>query len=473
MNYYEDGRGWSRGTYLSRSSALGYGLLVSAQSPVLKPKNSMLFHFTRVFKVIFSSRIKKYVLFIGTDSLSTNRVLGHHVCLKQHGLALRMDSSGFCIQGITVDPEPAPVGWTEESLVKLEILRGMEPIRVDRFDCRLLLDPVELGTLLSNHPTEEDYPSIHDEEEKGLNDLRYEDLYEEKPHDGLVHEAPDARGNGPGRVAPPPPCAPVIVKQTVEPLHPQGVPCSGPCSLREIAVIRATALYVAKQSAVGASDMGQQDVCDSLKDVSGLEFLNSEHVHHCIFVDMLSQACTNIKDDRRKVEILEALCEYDDGNNDNDKEDVDAPLLTKIVCCMFDKVQSKAAARSIVEKIELGYTWINFSTCNRYGDLINRLKRKIHQKIEERSVEEPNEICNIDNGYPFDEGDGVTIYADKSTRASRLLKAQMMMKKRKVEHGEKSKAIREQTVQEDTSMRQRQIAQITHHRNMFQDSDDD
>ena len=65
------------------------------------------------------------------------------------------------------------------------------------------------------------------------------------------------------------------------------------------------------------------------------------------------------------------------------------------------------------------------------------------------------------------------IHVDESTRASRLLKAQMMMKKRRVEHDEKSKVIRAQTVQEDNTMRQRQFAQITQHRTMFEDSDDD
>lgn len=378
--------------------------------------------------------------------------------------------SDFYIQGIQIDPlETAPAGWTESLLVEIEGLPG-GTVQVDRFDCRLLLDSVELCRLLTRS-------SIHQEEEdddiveRELDDIRYGDLY-------LEEDSVERRGNefhftyGTDIwMTPPPPFAPSVVRQIIGVRDECSAVCCGPCSLRELAVIHAVVNYVAKKA--GGVKEVEDRICDELKDTPGMDFLNRHHHHHCIFVDMLSQAYQVSSkgkwNDVAGMPSLDALQEYGDDVYIKAEK---VPLMTRLLSRMLEDVPNIATVNNILANIEQGHTWLNASTCIEYESLIERLKSRMIDDEEKISVSEKEEDPGtLMDTYPFDL-DGET-NVDESTRASRLLKAQMMMKKRRVEHDEKSKVIRAQTVQEDTTRRQRQIAQIAHHRKMFEDSDDD
>jgi len=376
----------------------------------------------------------------------------------------------FYIQGIYLKPEAVPSGWTEPSLVEIQGLPG-GPVQVDRFDCRLLLDSADLASWLSR--TTKGYDV--EDTEKDLDDIRYGDLYSENEEE---EEAVDRHGNEfqytYGReiwVPPPPPLPPLILRQIVEPCDESQAVCGGPCSLRELSVIHAVATNVAKQS--GGSLEKEIKLCNEMKENPGVEFLQESHVHHCIFVDMLSQArqITHGETDEPKVvSSLHALREYAD-DDFKSNSDMIVPVMTKILCGMLDKLHNKAGEQSIIIKIEQGNTWLNSATYSEFDNLVKVLKERAASIVTKVTPGESGDGLDDGSGYPFG-GDGVT-NVDKSTRALRLLKAQMMMKKRRVEHDEKSKVIRAQAVQQDTHMRQTQIAQIAHHRKMFQDSDDD
>jgi hypothetical protein len=379
----------------------------------------------------------------------------------------------FYIQGISIEPEIAPSGWTEASLVEIEGLPG-GTVQVDRFDCRLLLDPGDLSALLSQKSIEYDEEEITED----LDDVRYGDLYSDG-ESGHCQGTEFQYAYSPTIwMPPPPPLSPSIVSQILDPCDEFHIACCGPCSLRELAVIRGVAEAVVKKS--GGSQNVEQRLCDVAKDNPGVEFLDKDHVHHCIFVDMLSQArkARNKKTgihNEKAISSLDALREY----TDDDVQKVPSkclPLLHKILCGMFAKLQNRAGMKDILRNIEQGNTWLNSTTFTGFDSFIDNMRQMVkanalEQPLEEKIEGELHKDVGDDSGYPF-EGDEM-IHVDESTRASRLLKAQMMMKKRRVEHDEKSKVIRAQTVQEDNTMRQRQFAQITQHRTMFEDSDDD
>lgn len=377
----------------------------------------------------------------------------------------------FYIQGIPLEPEIAPSGWTDASLVEIEGLPG-GTVQVDRFDCRLLLDPNDLSGLLSLETKEYD----EDNSERDLDDLRYGDLYSEDEE--MVCQGNEFQYTYGAEIwiPPPPPLAPSIVSQMLEPSKDDEflVACCGPCSLRELAVIHAVAMAVAKKS--GGSQHVERRICDVVRDNPGVEFLNEGHVHHCIFVDMLSQARQGegTKHYEEKVlSSLDALQEYTDGE-DQKIQAACMPLAHKLLCAMLSKVQHRAGMEDIVRNIEQGKTWLNPMTLTGFDLLLRTLKQMIKGRMLEQPLEdrlEGESHQDVDSGYPF-EGDEMT-HVDESTRASRLLKAQMMMRKRKMEQNEKSKVLRAQTVREDNMTRQRQFAQITQHRAMFEDSDDD
>ena len=394
-------------------------------------------------------------------------------CDVPNGVCMHGDSmSDFYIQGIQIDPlETAPVGWTESLLVEIEGLPG-GTVQVDRFDCRLLLDSVELSrqlTCSSIHKVEEEEEEEEEDSvEREIDDIRYGDLYVEE-------ESVERRGNefhftyGTDIwIAPPPPFAPSVVRQITDVRDECSAVCCGPCSLRELAVIHAVVKYVAKKA--GGVKQVEDRTCDELKGIPDMEFLNRDHQHHCIFVDMLSQVSSKERwNDVAGMPSLDALREYeDDVHTKADK----VPLMTRLLSRMVEDVPNTATLNTILARIEQGHTWLNASTCTEYQSLVERLKRRLIDDEEKITTSEKEEDPGtLMDTYPFDL-DGET-NVDESTRASRLLKAQMMMKKRRVEHDEKSKVIRAQTVQEDTTRRQRQIAQIAHHRKMFEDSDDD
>lgn len=378
--------------------------------------------------------------------------------------------SDFYIQGIQIDPlETAPAEWTEALLVEIEGLPG-GTVQVDRFDCRLLLDSVELCRLLarSSKDKEEEYDDIVERE---LDDIRYGDLCVEE-------DSVERRGNEfhftygtEIWMTPPPPFAPSVVRQIIDVRDECSAVCCGPCSLRELAVIHAVVKYVSKKA--GGVKEVEERICDELKCTPGMDFLNRNHQHHCIFVDMLSQAYQVSSKERWNdvagMPSLDALREYEDDVHAKVDE---VPMMTRLLSRMLEEVPNTASVNTILANIEQGHTWLNASTCTEYESLVEILKsRMIDDEENILASEKEEDPGTLIDTYSFDI-DGET-NVDESTRASRLLKAQMMMKKRRVEHDEKSKVIRAQTVQEDTTRRQKQIAQIAHHRKMFEDSDDD
>lgn len=382
----------------------------------------------------------------------------------------------FYLQGVSVDLVPAPAGQATESLVVLEGLPGV-PVTVDRFDCRLLLDPSDVHHIVSSEFSEQGGLEDSDEE---LDKVRYGDLHQEEfqePREQAVYSAvPFSYGSQAEStvyIAPPPPLAPAILKQMCEG---DRIPCAGPFSLRELAAMQLVATRIQKPAM--ETENWVNKICHGCTRIPGMEFLRPEHVHHCVFEDLLSIIQQRNENVSMAVSSLDALKQYGDTmdtiSSNIGKEEVrnecDMGIVTQVICGMFDKIRSKMTAEGIIKKIEHGQTWLNSSTCDEYENIVKLLRDQLERKLPNPVRGRPCTTTDID-GNPFEEADA--IHVNQSTQASRLLRAQIMMKKRKIEHDEKSKVVREQTVREDTNMRQRQIAQIAQHRKMFEDSDDD
>ena len=376
----------------------------------------------------------------------------------------------FCIQGVPVDLHNAPAGYDEsKDLVVLGQGSGLE-ITVDRYDCRMLLDPIELCRYSRDIQVDE---NLIDEglveEEKEFDLVRYHDLHAHEVFEQSVglygavpHAYQEVSENGPFLIAPPPPYAPSIVKQ-----HGVSLP-SGPLSLKELACMNIAAEFLVRQGLVNL---------DSLYNIDGLEFLKSTHYHHCVFEDMLERlkqemtlmpgsTLSDAGIDASPLRILQDYDDDDDVDDDNDNDKCRDTMRDKIVRSMIEKVPN-SIAKDVAAYIDSNEFKLQLPKADdQIASLLDLLKHKISNT--ETDVAKYTEDDNVHDLYIED----IVVSVDEQKRALRLKRAQQLMKKRKTEYEEKSRLIREKAVNEDRILREEQIAAIAHHRKMFEDDSD-
>jgi hypothetical protein len=373
--------------------------------------------------------------------------------------------ASFCIQGVPVDLRTAPAGYDEStSLVVVgQGSHGNMEITMDRYDCRMLLDPIDLSRYSGDMP--EDVDVIDErfmEEEKELDAVRYHDLHahdQAEQNIGLYGAVPyayqEVSEHGTFLIVPPPPYAPSIVKQ-----HGANLP-TGPVALKELACMNIAAEFLVRQDQVDL---------DSLYDIDGLEFLKSNHHHHCIFMDILERLKQDMTlmagrtlSDASPLRILQ---EYDDDDDDNDHNEIRDTICDNIVREIIenvpDSIAKDVAAFIVSDQFKLKLPKTN----DQIASLLDLLKHRISNT--EINVAKHTGEDTVSDLYTEDIAESV----DEQKRALRLKRAQQLMEKRKTEYEEKSKLIREKAVKDDRMQREEQIAAIAHHRKMFEDDSD-
>eukprot|EP00889_Picochlorum_renovo_P003981 jgi/Picre1/31011/NNA_006369.t1 len=262
------------------------------------------------------------------------------------------DEDQFHIRGISVETEPCPDGFDEN-----DQLVDMGGVTVDRFDCRLLLDPLELRMILKADRG-------HDEGDfADLDEIRYGDLYDggtlsspksqgvcgagEYGAVAFSYDAPSTKIDHGSLIPPPPPYARAIVEQSLKGSIPP--PSSGPMSLRQLAVMSLVAKYTAGLERDGAS---VED--DSV--FHRFEFVDSGHGHYIIFRDMVDRwkdaavSSSSVKEES-KPESIAMLLEYHE-EDDEDHIPVKEKLSMRAIRCMMSNMSLRKDAEAFLMRVK-------------------------------------------------------------------------------------------------------------------------
>lgn len=401
------------------------------------------------------------------------------------------DTNEFHLRGISVEIEPCSAGFDENSQFV-----DMGGVIVDRFDCRLLLDPLDLRVMLKANRGD----GWYEEENGDLDKIRYGDLYDDGPRSvsnqgvdgggeyGAVAFSYDAPSTNIGTSSlisspPPPPYARAIVEQSLKDSIPP--PSIGPVSLRQLAVMRLVAKYTAGLERDGTLLEDDGIFCR-------FEFVDSGHVHYVIFRDMVKRfkavagSHESVREGEGKPESIAMLLEYQEDDDDDDFISMKEKLSMKAIVCMMYNISLKRDAEAFLMRVKGMHgegVLLHGTPEKRFRSFIQDLEDCIKEKRDCDDGKTKTRDDDDDGGNkrtqeeeedPFALGDSdAQAPIDDSILAERRRKAQMMLKKRKHDHEEKTRLLRRRTVENDRLQREKTVSAIQQHRKMFQDSDEE
>ena len=406
------------------------------------------------------------------------------------------------LHGIPVEYNNAPAGYDEESQ-----LVPWNGIVVDRFDCRLLLDPEDFNKWLHQSEYEQDLdPSDKDE---NLNVLRFEDLNEEDKATSESGEEDKFWGTGTyARVGfhyerdhypirsyhstpPPPPLAPAIVEQASKD---EGVALAwGPATLKQMAAINQVAQYVS-----ACTEESAQEIVSELQWVPGLEFLKDSHA----LFDLFQAYCSSWKkkrlipsasqdtDIQKQLplqaphfvsESIRMIAEYDEDFVAIEQRewepalDRDARLVVQVIDHATLHKEQLALLEGMKASLDRHPDSFDFLSSESKSAIIRKLNSvpttestQCH-KIVDRDVPEDvpkmASTINLDAALPS--------RVDEDAKAARRVRARLLIKRKESETQEESTRRRMKAVEEEEEKRMDKLAAISQHRKMFQESDEE
>ena len=458
----------------------------------------------------------------------------------RHGAQDNADAL-FSIHGIPADLYKYPPGYNEESQL---VPYGPDAKLIDRFDCRLLLDPGDIetwtrskGVNIANDITDE-----HSSEDEAVNHLRYCGL--NGPEDSsIIDGAGEEDDYSYGRneygsvpfsyneniegndysiaerdnlLPPPAPLAPSILKQQCDNHAGSVGACWGPATLRQMAIISLVAKYIVK--------LGDENKCNlsEFQEEIGMYgefgFLSPEHSQHGIFLIMLKQWKKNLTDKETiakgeendlhtKIESnpLQMILDY--GDEDEEKptepnESKDADMLSARDAAVKGFLRQYCISHGVDEIQKIDGALRNESSIysDKFSSLFLQVKEEVKHMKEHRSVqlgakfdqtptnkapENPQtdtkrstSVRSKDQGEDDIQEDLLSdknqaCLPDEKLQALRRAKAQSLLRKRQLEVQQKTKSRRENFVQQSELDRQKKMAAIGQHKQMFLDSDSD
>jgi len=438
----------------------------------------------------------------------------------------------FSIHGIPADLYKAPPGYNEDSQL---VPYGPDAKLIDRFDCRLLLDPEDIKGWTQIEGVFEEARDKYSSEDEALNHLRYRGLNgpEESLTDGAGEEDEHSsyEGNQYGSVPfsydenkevdsmgasnnlfpPPAPLVPSILKQQCDKLS-ASVVAWGPATRRQMAIISLAARYTVNFG----GDQGKiEELHEEMKMYGELGFLSQKHSQHGIFRLMLKRWKKKLLDkelkvkDRNNNEVknesnpLQMILDYEDDEVEpsEPKELGDSGTLLATDAAVKGLIRRYCISYGVseVQKMYDSLGSESLVDSDQISNLLSLVKEEVkdmeelqsnvqHEaKFDQTPMDESSANPQNDTKKlpPSSEGaaeeDMQKILGDKDQpslcdeklQALRRAKAQSLLRKRQLEVIQKTKRRRESFLQQSERDRKLKMAAIGQHKQMFLGSDSD